>query len=156
MPDPISIIGLADTAFGLGCKIYAFFSAMKDAPKEIRAFTEELRVFNAVLEEVKGYIKAFTVSSFATEDALTLEIVEITLKQSETEFQDIYNAIKAQDEKLSYSILTKLGSSSAWVFNSGERDKSTQRISRARANLETALYSMQGYVHQITEIYINC
>ena len=80
MPDPISIIGLADTAFGLGCKIYAFFSAMKDAPKEIRAFTEELRVFNAVLEEVKGYIKAFTVSSFATEDALTLEIVEITLK----------------------------------------------------------------------------
>jgi hypothetical protein len=104
------------------------------------------------LEEVKKYIKAFTVSSFATEDALTLEIVEITLKQCETEFQDIHDAIKIQDEKLSYSMLKKLGSSSAWVFNSDERDKSTQRLSRARANLETALHSTQEYAHEITEL----
>jgi hypothetical protein len=53
---------------------------------------------------------------------------------------------------LSYSMLKKLGSSSAWDFNSDERDKSTQRLSRARANLETALHSTQGYAHEITEL----
>lgn len=154
MPDPISIISLVDTAFGLGSKIYTFFSAMKDAPKEIHSFAEELGIFNAVLEEVRKYIKAFTRSSFALEDALTLEIVEITLKQTETEFQDIYDAIKKQDGKLSYSILKKLGSSSAWVFDRDEREKSTQRITRARANLETALSSMHGYVHDIRGAFV--
>jgi hypothetical protein len=126
---------------------------MLHTAKSWYSFAEELGVFNAVLEEVKKYIKAFTVSSFATEDALTLEIVEITLKQCETEFQDIHDAIKIQDEKLSYSMLKKLGSSSAWVFNSDERDKSTQRLSRARANLETALHSTQEYAHEITELW---
>ena len=96
MADPFAIIGLVDTVFGLGCNIYAFFSSLKDAPKEIRNFVEELEVFKSVLEEVRKYVKAFTVSSFVTEDALTLDIVEIALKQCEFEFQDIHDAIKIQ------------------------------------------------------------
>jgi hypothetical protein len=58
MPDPFAIISLVDTAFGLGCKIYAFFSALKDAPKEIHSFVEEVRVFDSVLEEVNETIYA--------------------------------------------------------------------------------------------------
>lgn len=151
MPDSIPIIDLVNAAFGLGCKICAFLSAMKDAPKEIRNFAEELGVFNSVLEDVKKYIEALAGSSFVTEDALKLEIVEITLRQCETEFQDIYDAIKKQNQELSYSTLAKLGTSSAWFFDSDERDKSIQRIIRARANLETALSNMHGYVPEITE-----
>ena len=48
MADPFAIIGVLDTAFGLGCKIYAFFSALSDAPREIRDFVEELGVLNSV------------------------------------------------------------------------------------------------------------
>jgi hypothetical protein len=146
MPDPFAIIGLVDTAFGLGCKIYAFLSALKDAPKEIRSFVEEIRVFNSVLEEVKKYVKAFTASSFVTEDALKLEIVEIALKQCESEFRDIQDAIKPREESPSLSPLRKFGSSSSWIFDSVGRDKSTFRMSRARAALETALTTINRYV----------
>jgi hypothetical protein len=154
MPDPFAIIGLVDTAFGLGCNIYAFFSALKDAPKEINSFVEELGVCNSVLEEVRKYVKAFAASSFATGDALTLEIVEITLKQCESEFRDIHDAIKTQEEKLSLSTLRKLGSSASWVFDSDERDKSTQRLSRARAALEMALSSINRYVVGIVAYHV--
>ncbi|KAF2816868.1 uncharacterized protein BDZ99DRAFT_469952 [Mytilinidion resinicola] len=142
MADPFAIIGLVDTAFGLGCKIYAFFSALKDAPKEIHRFHEELGVFNAVLEDVKQYVKVFTGSSFATEDGIKLKIIEMTLKQCEAEFRDIYDAIKTQDEKLSLSTLKKLGSSSSWVFDCDERERSTKRLSRARESLTIAFSSV--------------
>ena len=139
MPDPLAIIGLVDTAIRLGCDIYNFFSDLKDAANEIHGYVKELGVFNLVLKEVGNYVTAFTVSSFVTEDAITLEIVEITLKQCESEFRDIHDAIRTQRKGLSLPILRKLGSSSCWVFDSGERDKSTQRLSRARAALEMAL-----------------
>ncbi|KAF2100603.1 hypothetical protein NA57DRAFT_74205 [Rhizodiscina lignyota] len=135
MADPFSIIGLVDTAFGLGCNIYAFFSALSDAPSEIHSFAEELGVFNSVLQEVKDYVKVFKSSTFANQDELNLEIVGATLKQCNAEFSDIYDAIKDKEVKQSLSFLKRLGSSSSWVFDEDEREKSTQRLNRARQTL---------------------
>ena len=145
MPDPLAIISLVDTAFGLGCDIYNFFSELKDAPKEIHRYIKELGVFNLVLKEIAKSVAVFAGSSFVTEDALTLEIVEITLKQCESEFRDIHDAIRTQKKALLLSVFRRLASSSCWVFDSDERDKSTQRLSRARAALELALSTVNRY-----------
>ncbi|KAF2971992.1 hypothetical protein GQX73_g1638 [Xylaria multiplex] len=144
MADPFAIISLVDTVFGLGCKVYDFFSAVKDAPLEIRSFANELSVFNSVLQEVKEYVKAFRTSGFSTRDELNLELVGVTLKQCNAELWDIYDAVKDKDAKQSLSFLTRLGSSSSWVFNKEERVKSTERLNRARDTLTVVISTSLG------------
>jgi hypothetical protein len=145
MVDPFEIIGLVDTVFGWGCKIYAFFSALKDAPTEIRSFTEELRTFNSVLQEVKDYVKAFNSSIFVTYDEVNLEIIGVTLKQCNAEFWDIYDTIKDKKANQSLSVLRKLGSSSSWVFDTDERERSIRRLGQARETLILAISTISGY-----------
>lgn len=79
-------------------------------------------------------------------DSLDLEIAGITLKQCNEEFRDIYDAIKDRDPNMSLSVLKKVKSSTAWVFHRDEREKSTQRLSRARATLPLAISTLYGYI----------
>lgn len=144
MADPFAILSLVDTVFGLGCKVYEFFSAVQDAPLEIRSFANELFVLNSVLKEVKGYLKAFRTSSLSARDELHLDLVGVTLKQCNAELWDIYDAVKEKDSKQRLPLSKRLGSSSSWVLDRDERIKSTERLSRARDTL--AIQTSLGYV----------
>lgn len=147
MADPFAILSLVDTVFGLGCKVYEFFSAVRDAPLEIQSFVNELSTLNSVLQEVKDYVKASITSAFSTREEINLELVGVTLKQCNVELRDIYDAVSDKDAKLSLSFLKKMKSSSSWVLDSDEREKSTQRLSRARDTLALAISTSLGYAN---------
>jgi len=144
MADPFAIISLVDTVFGLGCKVYEFVSAVKDAPLEIRNFANELSVLNSVLKEVKEYVKAFRTSTLSTQNKMDLEIVGIALKQCNVELWNLYTAVKDLDADQRSSFPKRLGSSSSWVFNSEERTKSIEMLILARGSLGIAIQTSSG------------
>lgn len=152
MGDPVAIISLVDVVFRWGSKIYDFFSALDNASAEIKSFVQELETFNAVLREVKEYINVFNTSTLAPPDDVNLDIVGVTLEQCNVEFRDIYDTIKDKNPHQYHSIFRKFKDSSSWVFDADERERSTQRLSRARETLALAMSTISRYA----EILLAC
>ena len=82
MTDSFSTIGLGDTSLTIDCKMYAFFSALADAPEDINGLLAELQWLNAMLDEFRMYTTAYHQPPFSFNDDYKRSLVFATLEIS--------------------------------------------------------------------------
>lgn len=136
MASPIEIIGLADTVFGLCCKIYySFFKSVQGAPQEVRALLSELEAFQEILPSPRA--STSVIEALLSQSGLA-PTVAVVLKACESEFILIWTTIRSfhTDSKSQWgNILKKASKSVSWVLSLEETIKSTRRLDRTKQNL---------------------
>lgn len=116
MADPFAIIALADTVFGLSCKLYAFFSAVHDAPEEITSLCSELQQLQMIFPAVKSYASELSISPTILQDGISQPMIACALQACESEFCALWKVVEKFDLKLSLSTPVRLLNKMAWVF----------------------------------------
>jgi len=138
MPDPASIIGLAQTVITVSFRVYSFFKSVHDAPMEVRDFLTELEDLRKILPSI-GISAAKLHDTFAYDQSNTApDLIFVTLTACEAEFNSIWLEIKpfeAQRNLKWHEYLEKFGKSVQWVLSVDEIEKSVRRLGRMKQNL---------------------
>ncbi|MCJ1251270.1 hypothetical protein MMC30_008501 [Trapelia coarctata] len=111
MADPLSvtasvagIVSLADILLRTGKEVYAFFSAVKEASKNIQSMLVELQQFDGILISIKKNADSFNNSLFTTDDGHSASGLLTDLQYCEAEFK-IQQSTTKTHEKLSIGFM---------------------------------------------------
>lgn len=145
--DPISataniagVIGLVDFICRSGKALYAFLSAVKDAPREIAALQEELSSIENILLIIRDYCseKSQLFSSDQDAEPILSGEVATTLQALQFEYSKLWNAAgdtwDYQSGKPGRQ-LRVLRKRLRWVFDEKKVSRSCQRLERLKMSL---------------------
>ncbi len=91
MADPFSVtagaVSLADVLWRTSKELCAFFSALKNASKNVQSVWRELQDLEGILLSINNHAESYDKSLFSTEDGLSASGLWTALKQCEKEFK---------------------------------------------------------------------
>jgi len=150
MADPLSvtasvagIVSLADVLLRTGKEVYAFFSAVKEASKNVQSMLAELQQFDGILISIKKNADSFNNSLFATDDGHSALGLLTNLQYCEAEFKVLKDLVAESKRNQGLGLVEKLASKVQWVFDEKKIAQCCQRLEKVKLLLNTVL-SLSG------------
>lgn len=139
MADPLSVtagaVSLADVVWRTSKELCAFFSALKNASKNVQSMWQELRDLEGILHSINNHAESYDKSLFSTEDGLSASGLWTALKQCEKEFKILRAIVDKSRPDQGFGPVEKLVSRVTWVFDE-------KKIAQSRRGLETVKDSL--------------
>jgi hypothetical protein len=143
MADPFSmtagVVSLADVVWRTSKELYAFFSAVKDASKDVQSMVIELQQFNDILTSIKAYADSFNSSAFATNDGLSASGLLANLQYCSGEFKVLKGIVEESRRCQGQGPVKKFASKVKWVFDEKKIAQSQRRLKMVKDSLNTVL-----------------
>ncbi|MCJ1246656.1 hypothetical protein MMC30_003865 [Trapelia coarctata] len=146
MADPLSvaasvagIVSLADVLWRTSRDLYGFFSAVKDASKNVQSMLLELQQFEGILTSIKNNTFSFNGSQFVTNDGLSGSGLLTNLKYCSAEFKVLKDIVEDSRRNQGQGPVKKLASQVKWVFDEKKIAQCCQRLEKVKLLLNTVL-----------------
>ncbi|MCJ1382294.1 hypothetical protein MMC17_005407 [Xylographa soralifera] len=146
MADPVStvanvsaMLSLVDVVCRAGKELFMFFTAIKDASKDIRKVAEELQQFVALLTIVQATVEQRETSNFTNGSEPSLSAIVEALKGCQSELIELSLFVDKLRPNLQHGKAIKLASKVRWVMDEKRVIQSCQRLERRKLTLITAL-----------------
>jgi len=146
MADPLSvtasvagIVSLADVLWRTSKELYEFFSAVRNAPKDVQSMLLELQHFDGILTSINSHAESYAKSSFCTEDGLSVFGLWTALKDCEKEFKNLWEIVEKSRPHQGLGPVEKLVSKFKWVFDEKKIAQSQRRLKTVKDSLNTVL-----------------
>ena len=134
-----AILGLADVLCRAGKELFIFFTAIKDASKDIRNVAEELQQFIALLASVKTAVEQREASALAKDDELSWSGVIKALKGCQIELSELSLFVAKSRPNQQFGKAMNFVHKVKWVLDEKKLIQSCQRLERRKLTLITAL-----------------
>ena len=146
MGEPLSIIssaagiiGLVDVALRGGKELYDFFSALKDAPQNVKSLSTELKHLNDILSEIQSFSSEYCQSEFVVRDGLTLKGHLMALMHTQDHVAILSNTIKPMEPDASQGKIKQLKHQLQWALMKDQVERLCQDLGRHKLTLLATL-----------------
>jgi len=143
MADPFSVtasaVSLADALWRTSKELYGFFSAVKDASKDVRSMLLELQQFEDILTSIKNNAYSFNNSAFVTDDGLSASGLLTNLQYCSAEFKVLKDIVEDSRRNHGQGSVKKFASKFKWVFDEKKIAQCCQRLEKVKLLLNTVL-----------------
>jgi hypothetical protein len=143
MADPFAIIGLVDTAFSTCLALYEFFSAVAEAPDDIKHLVRQLGEFKHLFPLIRDYAHGISQAPRSEGHLLAQDALFPMLQCCATDFDTVYAVIKDHSPE-NLSGWRRLGKKISWVLEKDQIQDLTKRLEIAKTNLSLALQVSGG------------
>lgn len=147
MAEPLSItasvvgfVGLADVALRASKELCFSFSALKDAPREVKSLSIELADLNDVLADIQAFSLEYGQSRFSVKDGLKLERLIAALKTTQDDVAVLRKVLQPMEPSPSQRTVQQLKNRCQWVWKKEKLMRLREELNMHKFTLLATLF----------------